>query len=70
MPDREGALSVGVGVALFDPERPRALDKLIDEADRRMYEAKHPRQATEGGDDLETSPPVAPPLAADIVNEG
>ena len=69
MPDRECALSVSVGVALFDPEHPRALDELIDEADRRMYEAKHPLQATEGGGDPEAGPDVAQPLAADIANE-
>ena len=67
--DRECALSVSVGVALFDPEHPRALDELIDEADRRMYEAKHPLQATEGGGDPEAGPDVAQPLAADIANE-
>lgn len=47
-PGRELALSVSVGVALFDPDRPLSLDDLIHEADRRMYQAKHARQAGAG----------------------
>jgi diguanylate cyclase (GGDEF)-like protein len=43
-PGREWELAVSIGVALFDPERPQALEDLIHEADRRMYEAKHSRQ--------------------------
>jgi diguanylate cyclase (GGDEF)-like protein len=39
-PGRAFALSLSVGAALFDPERPRTLDELIGEADRHMYEAK------------------------------
>jgi diguanylate cyclase (GGDEF)-like protein len=42
-PGREWELSVSIGVALFDPERPQALEDLIHEADRHMYEAKHSR---------------------------
>ena len=45
MPDRECALSVSAGVALFDPARPLTLDELIGQADRRMYEAKHSQRA-------------------------
>jgi GGDEF domain-containing protein len=41
MPGRECPLSVSVGIAIFDPERPRTLDELIREADRHMYRAKH-----------------------------
>ncbi len=43
-PDRECALSVSAGVALFDPDRPQTLDELIGEADRGMYRAKHARR--------------------------
>jgi diguanylate cyclase (GGDEF)-like protein/PAS domain S-box-containing protein len=42
-PDREFVLSLSVGVAMFDPHQPQTLGELIDEADRRMYEAKHDR---------------------------
>ena len=42
-PGREWELSVSIGVALFDPERPQALEDLIHEADRHMYDAKHSR---------------------------
>ena len=45
-PDREWALSVSAGVAMFDPEQPQTLDELIGEADRRMYEAKHSQRTT------------------------
>lgn len=41
--DREFELSLSVGVAMFDPQRPQTLGELIDEADRRMYQAKHDR---------------------------
>jgi diguanylate cyclase (GGDEF)-like protein len=40
-PVRLFALSLSVGVAVFDPEQPQTLDELIADADRRMYEAKH-----------------------------
>ena len=45
-PEREGALSVSVGIALFDPERPQTLDELLGEADLRMYQAKHSQRTT------------------------
>ena len=45
-PGREFALSLSVGVAMFDPERPQTLDELISEADGRMYQAKHFLRAT------------------------
>jgi diguanylate cyclase (GGDEF)-like protein/PAS domain S-box-containing protein len=47
-PGRECRLAVSIGVALFDPERPRTLDELIDEADHQMYRNKHSRQAVGG----------------------
>jgi diguanylate cyclase (GGDEF)-like protein len=43
MPGRELALSVSVGVSVFDPDEPEALDELIVQADRRMYRAKYSR---------------------------
>jgi diguanylate cyclase (GGDEF)-like protein/PAS domain S-box-containing protein len=46
MPGREYVLSMSVGVAIFDPERPQTLDELIAEADRRMYEAKNSQRTT------------------------
>ena len=46
MPGREYVLSMSVGVAMFDPERPQTLDELIAEADRRMYEAKNSQRTT------------------------
>jgi diguanylate cyclase (GGDEF)-like protein len=49
MPGRPFALSLSVGVALYDPERPRTLDELIGEADRHMYEAKQTQRT--GGPD-------------------
>lgn len=49
MPGRPFALSLSVGVALHDPERPRTLDELIGEADRHMYEAKQTQRT--GGPD-------------------
>ncbi len=49
MPGRAFALSLSVGAAMFDPERPRTLDELIGEADRHMYEAKHTQRL--GGQD-------------------
>ena len=45
-PGREFALSLSVGFAMFDPERPQSLDELISEADRRMYQAKHSQRTT------------------------
>ena len=55
-PDREFELSLSAGVAVFDPERPKTLDELIDEADRRMYEAKRRRRTIAlEGDGLEAS---------------
>ena len=47
-PGRELVLSVSGGVAMFDPERPRTLDDLIREADRRMYEAKQSSRTSAG----------------------
>ena len=44
-PRREFVLSVSVGTALFDPERPQTLDELIGAADRRMYRAKQSRRS-------------------------
>ncbi len=38
--DPRYALSLSVGVARFDPQRPSTLDALLNLADRRMYEAK------------------------------
>jgi len=46
LPGREYVLSMSVGVAIFDPERPQTLDELIAEADRRMYEAKNSQRPT------------------------
>ena len=40
-PDRDFELSLSVGVAIFDPERPQTLEELIAEADRLMYQVKH-----------------------------
>jgi diguanylate cyclase (GGDEF)-like protein len=40
---RDFALSLSIGTAVYDPERPQTLDSLIGEADRRMYEVKHAR---------------------------
>jgi two-component system cell cycle response regulator len=39
-PGRDFTLSLSAGVALFDPESPETLDELLDQADRRMYQAK------------------------------
>ena len=39
------ALSVSVGVSRFDPECPRSLGDLMEEADQRMYRAKRARRA-------------------------
>jgi len=63
MPGRKFALSLSVGVALYDPERPRTLDELIGEADRHMYEAKH-TQRTGGQDGPGRSDPAARGAAA------
>jgi diguanylate cyclase (GGDEF)-like protein len=43
---REFALSLSVGSAVFDPERPQTLDELIGEADRRMYAVKDAHRAS------------------------
>ena len=40
-------LSLCVGAAEFDPSMPVQLEKLVDEADRRMYGAKKVLQQTE-----------------------
>lgn len=40
LPGRVYPLSMSVGVATFDPDRPISADDLIAEADRRMYEHK------------------------------
>jgi diguanylate cyclase (GGDEF)-like protein len=48
-PDSECPLSLSIGVSLFDPERPQTLEELIHEADGRMYQAKHARQAAVAG---------------------
>jgi diguanylate cyclase (GGDEF)-like protein/PAS domain S-box-containing protein len=45
IPDREFTLSLSIGLAYFDPERPQALEELIAEADERMYQAKHSQRA-------------------------
>lgn len=63
MPGRPFALSLSVGVALYDPERPRTLDELIGEADRHMYEAKQ-TQRTGGQDGPGRSDPAARGAAA------
>ncbi len=44
-PGRDFTLSLSAGVAIFDPDQPQTLDELLDEADRRMYEAKHSQRA-------------------------
>jgi diguanylate cyclase (GGDEF)-like protein len=44
-PDRPFALSVSLGVAMFDPATPLTLDELIGEADKRMYDHKQSRRA-------------------------
>jgi diguanylate cyclase (GGDEF)-like protein/PAS domain S-box-containing protein len=43
-PGREYALALSLGVASFDPAAPVAIEKLLVEADARMYEAKARRQ--------------------------
>jgi diguanylate cyclase (GGDEF)-like protein len=67
-PDRQCALSVSLGVALFDPDHPLGLDELLHEADRRMYEAKHGRQAaTEHPDGPDEIGPERPPHASPLI---
>jgi diguanylate cyclase (GGDEF)-like protein/PAS domain S-box-containing protein len=49
---REGRafqLSMGRGVARFDPSNPKSLQQLLDEADARLYEDKRARKAARGG---------------------
>jgi len=43
---RKFALSVGRGLARFDPHNPKSLQQLLDEADARLYEDKRARKAT------------------------
>ena len=45
---RDYELALSAGVAVFDPARPLTLDALISEADRKMYQVKHTRQAAMG----------------------
>jgi len=45
---REGRpfrISIGRGVARFDPHNPKSLQQLLDEADARLYEDKRARKA-------------------------
>jgi diguanylate cyclase (GGDEF)-like protein len=51
-PDRPYRLSLSIGVATFDPERPVSAHDLIAEADERMYEHKRSKRAAE---DAETA---------------
>ncbi len=44
-PDRVFKLSVGRGLARFDPEQPKNLQQLLDQADRQLYEDKRVRKA-------------------------
>lgn len=43
---RKFVLSVGRGLARFDPNNPKSLQQLLDEADARLYEDKRARKAT------------------------
>ena len=43
-PDRECALSLSMGTAVFDPDQPQTLDELIQEADGLMYREKRSRR--------------------------
>ncbi len=45
LPGRIYSLSMSMGVAIFDPDRPSSPDDLIAEADRRMYEDKRSKRA-------------------------
>ena len=47
LPDRPYRLSLSIGVATFDPERPVSAHDLIAEADERMYEHKRSKRAAE-----------------------
>jgi diguanylate cyclase (GGDEF)-like protein len=47
LPDRPYRLSLSIGVATFDPERPVSAEALIAEADERMYEHKRSKRAVE-----------------------
>lgn len=38
-------LSVSLGLAVFDPDRPASVDELVREADRQMYEEKQRKRA-------------------------
>ncbi len=42
---RPFALSIGRGVSRFDPDKPKNLQQLLDEADQRLYEDKRARKA-------------------------
>ena len=68
-PGRAFRLSLSVGVALFDPDRPRTLDELVGEADRHMYQAKHYQRTADrpGGDRHEAgADPVATTTSSDV----
>jgi diguanylate cyclase (GGDEF)-like protein len=47
LPDRPYRLSLSIGVATFDPERPVSAEALIAEADERMYEHKRSKRTVE-----------------------
>jgi GGDEF domain-containing protein len=42
-PGRAYLLSTGRGIARFDPENPKNVDQLLDEADKRLMEGKRGR---------------------------
>ncbi len=48
--DRPYEVSLSIGAATLDPSRPRAVEDLLTEADRRMYEDKRGRRRARGGD--------------------
>ncbi|HEX4932036.1 MAG TPA: hypothetical protein VFV33_02585, partial [Gemmatimonadaceae bacterium] len=45
---RRFAISMGRGLARFDPHNPRSLQQLLDEADARLYADKRSRKAAKG----------------------
>ncbi|MFN8580153.1 MAG: diguanylate cyclase [Gemmatimonadaceae bacterium] len=44
-PGRKYSLSIGRGMVRFDPDHPKSLQQLLDEADQRLYEDKRVRKA-------------------------
>lgn len=48
MPGRSFTLSMGRGLACFDPTNPKSLQQLLEEADARLYEDKRARKGRRG----------------------